>query len=168
MNRGLLTFAGCMFLFQMANASMLPLAGESLVYSEVPFLTLIVSALIIVPQVIVAMMAPWAGRRAKTWRFAALPIRSLDALEGQGRRPSPHSLFTAASIFGTKITKAAWRTRPSCYIVASNDRMISPDQEKSMAKQMKATTTILPSSYVAMQSHPREAERVNDFETAQC
>jgi MFS family permease len=92
MNRGLLTFAGCMFLFQMANASMLPLTGESLVYSEVPFLTLIVSALIIVPQVIVAMMAPWAGRRAKTWRFAALPIRSLDALEGQGRRPSPHSL----------------------------------------------------------------------------
>jgi hypothetical protein len=85
MNRGLLTFAGCVFLFQMANASMLPLAGESLVYGEVPFLALIVSALIIVPQVIVALMAPWAGRRAKTWGrrplllvgFAALPIRAL-------------------------------------------------------------------------------------------
>jgi predicted MFS family arabinose efflux permease len=85
MNRGLLTFAGCVFLFQMANASMLPLAGESLVYSEVPFSSLIVSALIIVPQVIVALMAPWAGRRSKTWGrrplllvgFAALPIRAL-------------------------------------------------------------------------------------------
>jgi predicted MFS family arabinose efflux permease len=41
--------------------------------------------LIIVPQVIVAVMAPWAGRRAKTWGrrplllvgFAALPIRAL-------------------------------------------------------------------------------------------
>jgi MFS family permease len=85
MNRGLLTFAGCVFLFQMANASMLPLAGESLVYSEVPFSALIVSALIIVPQVIVALMAPWAGRRSKTWGrrplllvgFAALPIRAL-------------------------------------------------------------------------------------------
>jgi MFS family permease len=42
-NRALLTFAGCVFLFQMANASMLPLAGESLVYSEVPFSSLIVS-----------------------------------------------------------------------------------------------------------------------------
>src|SRR5713226_6219611 len=31
-NRGLLTFAGSVFLFQMANASMLPLAGEALVY----------------------------------------------------------------------------------------------------------------------------------------
>jgi predicted MFS family arabinose efflux permease len=84
-NRGLLTFAGCVFLFQLANASMLPLAGESLVYSGVAFSSLIVSALIIVPQVIVALMAPWAGRRAKTWGrrpllllgFAALPVRAL-------------------------------------------------------------------------------------------
>jgi Major Facilitator Superfamily len=84
-NRGLLTFAGSVFLFQLANASMLPLAGESLVYRGAPFSSLIVSALIIVPQVIVAVMAPWAGRRAKTWGrrplllvgFAALPIRAL-------------------------------------------------------------------------------------------
>src|SRR5580693_475635 len=84
-NRGLLTFAGCVFLFQLANASMLPLAGESLVYSGVAFSSLIVSALIIVPQVIVALLAPWAGYRAKTWGrrplllvgFAALPVRAL-------------------------------------------------------------------------------------------
>jgi MFS family permease len=83
-NRSLLTFAGCVFLFQMANASMLPLAGEALVYSRVPLSSLIVSALIVVPQVIVALMAPWAGRRAKLGRrplllvgFAALPIRAL-------------------------------------------------------------------------------------------
>src|SRR5437763_11141455 len=83
-NRNLLTFAGCVFLFQMANASMLPLAGEALVYSRVSLSSLIVSALIIVPQVIVALMAPWAGRRAKLGRrplllvgFAALPIRAL-------------------------------------------------------------------------------------------
>ena len=66
-NRVLLTFAGCVFLFQLANASMLPLAGELLVYRNVPLSSLIVSALIIVPQGIVALMAPWAGRRAKTW-----------------------------------------------------------------------------------------------------
>jgi MFS family permease len=84
-NRGLLIFAGCVFLFQLANASMLPLAGESLVYSGAAFSSLIVSALIIVPQVIVALMAPWAGYRAKTWGrrplllvgFAALPVRAL-------------------------------------------------------------------------------------------
>ena len=84
-NRSLLIFAGCEFLFQMANASMLPLAGEALAYSKEAFSSLIVSALIIVPQVIVALMAPWAGRRANTWGrrplllvgFAALPIRAL-------------------------------------------------------------------------------------------
>jgi MFS family permease len=84
-NRGLLIFAGCVFLFQMANASMLPLAGEALAYSKEALSSLIVSALIMVPQVIVAIMAPWAGRRANTWGrrplllvgFAALPIRAL-------------------------------------------------------------------------------------------
>jgi MFS family permease len=84
-NRSLLTFAGCVFLFQMANASMLPLAGEALAYSKEILSSLIVSALIIVPQVIVAIMAPWVGRRANTWGrrpllligFAALPIRAL-------------------------------------------------------------------------------------------
>ena len=84
-NYGLLTFAVCVFLFQMANASMLPLAGEALAYSKEALSSLIVSALIMVPQVIVAIMAPWAGRRANTWGrrpllligFVALPIRAL-------------------------------------------------------------------------------------------
>ncbi len=84
-NRGLLIFAGCVFLFQMANASMLPLASEAFAYSKEALSSLIVSALIMVPQVIVAIMAPWVGRRANIWGrrplllvgFAALPIRAL-------------------------------------------------------------------------------------------
>jgi MFS family permease len=84
-NRYLLTFASCLFLFQLANASMLPLAGEALAYNKGAYSPLIISALIVVPQVIVALMAPWAGRQAKTWGrrplllvgFAALPIRAL-------------------------------------------------------------------------------------------
>ena len=84
-NRGLLIFAGCVFLFQMANASVLPLAGEAFAYSKEAISSLIVSALIMVPQVIVAIMAPWTGRRANTWGrrplllvgFVALPIRAL-------------------------------------------------------------------------------------------
>jgi hypothetical protein len=38
--------------------------------------------------------------------------------------------------------------------------MIAPEQEKSMAKQMNATTTVLPSSHVAMLSHPKEVANV--------
>jgi MFS family permease len=84
-SHGLRTFASCVFLFQLANASMLPLAGEALAYGKQAYSSLTVSALIIVPQIIVALMAPWAGRSAKTWGrrpllligFAALPIRAI-------------------------------------------------------------------------------------------
>jgi MFS family permease len=69
----------------MANASMLPLAGEAFAYSKDALSSLIVSALIMVPQIIVAILAPWAGRQANIWGrrplllagFAALPIRAL-------------------------------------------------------------------------------------------
>jgi pimeloyl-ACP methyl ester carboxylesterase len=67
---------------------------------------------------------------------------------------------TAGSIFGAKPTAAAWHSKPSWYIVASNDNMIAPEQEKSMAKQINATTTVLPSSHVVMLSHPKEVAKV--------
>jgi MFS family permease len=84
-NYGLLTFAGCLFLFQFANASMLPLAGEELVYRGGTGASLIVSALIIVPQIVVVLGAPWAGREAQSWGrrpllligFSALAVRAL-------------------------------------------------------------------------------------------
>ena len=84
-NYGLLTFAGCLFLFQFANASMLPLAGEELVYRNGTGASPIVSALIIVPQIVVVLSAPWAGRKAQSWGrrpllllgFSALTMRAL-------------------------------------------------------------------------------------------
>jgi MFS family permease len=47
-NYGLLVFAGCLFLFQFANASMLPLVGEELAYRNGTSASLLVSALLIV------------------------------------------------------------------------------------------------------------------------
>jgi pimeloyl-ACP methyl ester carboxylesterase len=67
---------------------------------------------------------------------------------------------TAGAIFGAKPTAAAWHSKPTWYVVSSNDRMIAPEHEKSMAKQMNATTTVLPSSHVAMLSHPKEVSEV--------
>ncbi len=64
--------------------------------------------------------------------------------------------MTAGAIFGAKVSKAAWHDKPTWYVVSSNDRMISPEQEKSMAKQMNATTTVLAASHVVMLSHPKE------------
>jgi MFS family permease len=64
---------------------MLPLVGEGLIYHGDKGSSLIVSALIVLPQIIVALMAPWVGRQAETWGrrpllllgFGALPLRAL-------------------------------------------------------------------------------------------
>ena len=61
----LVVFAASLFLFQLANASVLPLAGEILVRKSQTHSSLVISALIIVPQIIVALMAPWVGRQAQ-------------------------------------------------------------------------------------------------------
>jgi MFS family permease len=66
-NRSLLVFALCLFLFQLANASILPLAGETLVHAEMHWSSLVMSALIVAPQILVATLAPWAGRTADSW-----------------------------------------------------------------------------------------------------
>src|ERR1700728_2524630 len=40
---------------------------------------------------------------------------------------------TQGAALGTEISTAAWRTKPSWFVIASNDRMISPDQERVTA-----------------------------------
>jgi MFS family permease len=84
-NYNLLIFAGCLFLFQFANASMLPLAGERLAYRNGTGASFIVSALIILPQIVVALSAPRVGQLAQSWGrrpllligFGALVVRAL-------------------------------------------------------------------------------------------
>jgi MFS family permease len=84
-DRRVLVFAGCLFLFQLANASILPLAGETLAHAEGRQSSLVLSALIIAPQIIVALLAPWAGRTANSWGrrpllllgLGMVPIRAL-------------------------------------------------------------------------------------------
>ncbi len=50
----------------------------------------------------------------------------------------------AAKTFEENVSTAAWKTKPSWYIVAANDRMIQPDLERAMAKKIKATTDHAP------------------------
>jgi len=64
----------------------------------------------------------------------------------------------AVAAGGAKISSAAWKTKPSWYIIATNDRMISPDLERANAAKMKATSIELESGHVPMLSHPTEVE----------
>jgi MFS family permease len=84
-DRSLLTFAASLFLFQMANASILPLIGGILPHYIGRYSSLAMSVLVIVPQVLVVLTAPWIGRHAQRWGrrplllvgFGALPARAL-------------------------------------------------------------------------------------------
>ena len=60
----------------------------------------------------------------------------------------------AADLFSRNAEGVAWRSKPSWYIVAKNDRTVHPDLERFFADRMGATTVELDSSHVAMLSHP--------------
>jgi len=61
----------------------------------------------------------------------------------------------APDLFEAKVGGTAWKSKPSWYIVAKNDRTIQPDCERFLAKRMGATTTEVASSHVVMLSQPQ-------------
>jgi len=67
---------------------------------------------------------------------------------------------TQSALFGTPIKTAAWHTKPSWFVICSNDRAIASEQEISTAKRMGAKTLTLASSHLPMLSHPQQ---VADF-----
>jgi MFS family permease len=60
-NHKLVLFTAATLLFQLADASILPVMGENLVAAKYDQAAIWMSGLIIVPQVIVALLAPWVG-----------------------------------------------------------------------------------------------------------
>jgi MFS family permease len=83
-NRPLIAFVAALMLFQLADASMSPLIGESLGTSKFGPAPLQLAALLVLPQVIVAIVAPWVGYHSEQRgrkpllliAFAIEPIRA--------------------------------------------------------------------------------------------
>jgi len=67
------------------------------------------------------------------WAVHAAPVADLLSQKGEG---------------------TAWRSKPSWYVVANNDRTIQPELERFVAKRMRATTFETDSSHVPMLSQP--------------
>lgn len=59
-------------------------------------------------------------------------------------------------VFSDVASGAAWKTKPSWYVVASEDKTINPELEKRMASRANAKTTVLKSGHIAMLSKPNE------------
>lgn len=62
----------------------------------------------------------------------------------------------SASLVQAKVSSAAWRNKPSWYIVANNDKAVSPSLQRDMSKRVNAKTTAVDSSHVVMISHAKE------------
>lgn len=60
-------FAACVFLFQFADASMLPVIGQNLAAKEGQPTSLLMASLIIVPQIVVALLSPWVAHYSERW-----------------------------------------------------------------------------------------------------
>jgi pimeloyl-ACP methyl ester carboxylesterase len=55
---------------------------------------------------------------------------------------------------GGTITAPAWKTKPSWYLVATEDRMIPPDAQRAMSKRAGATVTEVSGSHSVYVSQP--------------
>ncbi len=62
----------------------------------------------------------------------------------------------AFSTFDAVMGPPAWKSFPTWYMVAMADEVIPPDAERQFAARMGATTVEIPTSHVAMVSHPDE------------
>ena len=84
-NGPLVTFAACLLLFHLANAAMMPQVATGIAMRAGDWATKLVSACIIVPQLVVVLFSPRIGRRAQAF----------------GRRPLILTAFAALALRGT-------------------------------------------------------------------
>jgi len=91
LDRRLLIFAACAALFTLANAAMLPLAGSALTIQAGSLASLLIAACIVLPQAIMALIAPSVGH------FAEARGRRLVLLVGFGTLPVRGLLFAVVS-----------------------------------------------------------------------
>ena len=59
-------------------------------------------------------------------------------------------------VFADTVTEAAWKTKPSWFVVAKSDKSLHPDLQRFFVKRMKAKSTEVDASHVVMISKPKE------------
>jgi pimeloyl-ACP methyl ester carboxylesterase len=91
-----------------------------------------------------------------TYLAAFAPDVPLDVREFMADEQVPLQL----SGITTRAKKAAWKTKPTWYLVSKDDAIIPPDSERMFAKRMKATTQEISGSHVAFVAHPEVAAKL--------
>jgi pimeloyl-ACP methyl ester carboxylesterase len=76
------------------------------------------------------------------------------ALATQGQSYGP--------MFDEKLTVAAWKTKPTWALVSTQDQMLAPAMEATMAKRMDAVTVSVDSCHMVIQQLPNEVASLID------
>ena len=84
-NWKLILFGGCLMMFHLANASLLPLVAQTLGRGNAADGPMVMAGLLAVPQIVVALLAPWAGYWSELWGrkpllLAAFAVETVRAL----------------------------------------------------------------------------------------
>jgi pimeloyl-ACP methyl ester carboxylesterase len=88
------------------------------------------------------------------------PIFAADLPERQTRVMQAAQKPAHGSLFGQSIAAAAWRTIPSWYVVAQEDKALSPGLQRFYATRMKAGTTEIKGSHVVFISRANQVAKV--------
>jgi pimeloyl-ACP methyl ester carboxylesterase len=62
--------------------------------------------------------------------------------------------------FGVAVAQPAWKSKPSWFLLSTNDRMVNPELQRFMAGRMHAKVVSVPSSHASLVSHPRETAKL--------
>ena len=96
------------------------------------------------------------------FQFVTISARGVAEAFAQDLPKSEQALLTVtqgpasvAVLSATPTVTPAWRTKPSWFIVASQDKTITAGLEEQMAQKINATTITLPTCHLAMLQDPR-------------
>ena len=94
-------------------------------------------------------------------RSAFLKLFAPDLPRPQAEFQASSQVPTAAEVFTTPLTAAAWRTKPSWGIVAGSDQIINPELERFYYQRAGSHVTVIKgASHSVYQSHAAEVAAV--------
>lgn len=94
----------------------------------------------------------WVSDRTEEyWREVAFDLpRALRETIASEHRRSENAIFVDPT------GEPAWRTRPTTYVVAEQDKTLRPDTQRDMAKRAGATTYTFPGSHYTPWTQPQQ------------
>ena len=84
---------------------------------------------------------------------ADLPLKFAESL-ANSQLPLNHTAFEAP------VDTAAWRDKPTFYVISTKDRLLAPEAQRMFAARMKAQTTEVAGSHASLVVHAKDVAAV--------